>query len=163
VGRRFSRLLKEEQPFPDLVLIDGGKGQLAAAGDALSALDIREQPMIGLAKRLEEIYLPGDSEPHNLPKTSSALKLLQHIRDEAHRFAITYHRQIRHKRTLRSLLDEIDGIGPTRRAALLAHFGTVKAIKQAKVDDLVRVEGIPRAVAETIVQFFQERQQAQDS
>ena len=160
VSRRFSRLQKEERPFPDLLLIDGGKGQLAAAGDALNSLGVANQPVIGLAKRLEEIFLTGDPQPRNLPRTSSALKLLQQVRDEAHRFAITYHRQLRQKRSLKSLLDEIEGVGPARRKALLSHFGSVKSLQQATTDDIAHVEGIPRPLAERIAAFFAHRKQA---
>jgi excinuclease ABC subunit C len=160
VTRRFARLQKEERSFPDLLLIDGGKGQLAAACDALNSLGVASQLVIGLAKRLEEIFLPGDPEPHNLPRTSSALKLLQQVRDEAHRFAITYHRQLRRQRSLKSLLDEIEGVGPARRKALLSHFGSVNALQQASADDIAHVEGIPRPLAERIAAFFADRKQA---
>lgn len=163
VLRRFSRLLKEEQNRPDLVLIDGGKGQLAAAVDALIALGIRDQPIIGLAKRLEEVFLPDDSLPHNFPRTSSALKLLQQIRDEAHRFAITYHRQLRRKHSFASLLDEIDGVGPARKKSLIAHFGSLKSIQQASAEDIARVNGIPHALAERITEYFRNHQQTASS
>jgi excinuclease ABC subunit C len=159
VSRRFSRLRKEERPLPDLLLIDGGKGQLAAACEALAELGVSDLRVIGLAKRLEEIFLPGDPQPHNLPRTSSALKLLQHVRDEAHRFAITYHRQLRQKRSLRSLLDEIEGVGPVRRKALLVHFGTLKALQQASASDIEQVESIPNPLAERIAAFFADRKQ----
>jgi excinuclease ABC subunit C len=159
VMRRFTRLKKEEQPYPDLVLIDGGKGQLAAACDALNEAGVTDQALIGLAKQLEEIYLPGDSQPHNLPRTSSALKLLQQIRDEAHRFAITYHRQLRGKRSFVSVLDDIEGVGPTRRKILLAHFGSLRTLQQASADEIAKAEGIPRPIAERIAAFFANRNQ----
>ncbi|HEY3294310.1 MAG TPA: excinuclease ABC subunit UvrC [bacterium] len=162
VGRRFARLQRENKPFPDLVLIDGGKGQLAAAGEALAELGIVDQPIIGLAKRLEEVYLPGDSEPQNIPKTSSALKLLQQIRDEAHRFAITYHRKLRRKRSLQSLLDEIDGVGPARRQIIFSHFGTVRNLQEATLEQIESVDGIPKAVAAQIFAFFHDKQQQLD-
>jgi excinuclease ABC subunit C len=162
VGRRFARLKKESVAFPDLVLIDGGKGQLAAALEALTELGIIDQPIIGLAKRLEEVYLPGDSEPQNIPKTSSALKLLQQIRDEAHRFAITYHRKLRRKRSLKSLLDEIDGVGPARRNIILTHFGTVRNLQEASLEQIESVDGIPKSVAAQIFAFFHDRQQQVD-
>jgi excinuclease ABC subunit C len=162
VGRRFARLKHESKPFPDLVLIDGGKGQLAAALEALTQLGIIDQPIIGLAKRLEEVYLPGDTEPQNIPKTSSALKLLQQIRDEAHRFAITYHRKLRRKRSLRSLLDEIDGIGPARRNIILSHFGTVKNLQEATLEQIEVVDGIPKNVAAQVFAFFHDKQQQLD-
>ncbi|MFZ5433944.1 MAG: excinuclease ABC subunit UvrC [Calditrichota bacterium] len=156
VGRRYARLHNEEQPFPDLILIDGGKGQLGAAGEALAQLSITEQPIIGLAKRLEEIFFPNDSEPFYLPRTSSALKLLQQIRDEAHRFAIAYHRQLRGKRALRSQLDEIEGVGPARQKTILEKFGTMKAIQNASLDELIAVPGLPREIAERIFKHFHE-------
>jgi len=157
VGRRFARLKKEEKSFPDLVLIDGGKGQLAAAQEALTDLSIIDQPMIGLAKRLEEVYLPGDSEPQNIPKTSPALKLLQQIRDEAHRFAITYHRKLRRKRSLHSMLDEIVGVGPSRRNLILSHFGTVKNLQEATLEQIASVDGIPKSVATQVFAFFHDK------
>jgi excinuclease ABC subunit C len=160
VTRRFSRLQKEERPYPDLLLVDGGKGQLAAVCEALNSLGLAAQPVIGLAKRLEEIFVPGDPQPHNLPRTSSALKLLQQVRDEAHRFAITYHRRLRQKRSLQSLLEEIEGVGPARRNVLLNHFGSLKALRQATAEDIARVAGITRPLAERIAAFFAERKHA---
>ncbi|MBU1983795.1 excinuclease ABC subunit UvrC, partial [bacterium] len=157
VSRRFLRVQKEGQPLPDLILIDGGKGQLAAAMAALSELGITDCPIIGLAKRLEEVYKPGDSEPLFIPRTSSALRLLQQVRDEAHRFAITYHRQLRNKRSLKSLLDEVEGVGPARRKALLSRFGTVKALCEASLEEIAAVPGVPRSVAESVYSFFQSR------
>jgi excinuclease ABC subunit C len=155
VGRRFARLRKEGQPFPDLVLIDGGKGQLAAALEALAENSVTDQPIIGLAKRLEEVFLPGDSEPQNFSRTSSALKLLQQIRDEAHRFAITYHRQLRRKRSLKSLLDEIEGVGPSRRKAILSHFSSLQALRDATPEQIGEVDGVPQSVAQNIWSFMQ--------
>lgn len=154
VARRFSRLARESLPYPDLLLIDGGKGQVAAAREALRELRLADQPLVGLAKRLEEIYLPGESDPRNLPRTSSALKLLQQVRDEAHRFAIAYHRQLRKQRSLESQLDRIAGIGPARRKLLLVHFGSVAALKQASLADIERVPGLPTAVAARIADHF---------
>ena len=116
---------------PDLVIVDGGKGQLSAAVGALSELGITDVPLTGLAKRFEELYLPDRSAPIVLPRRSQALYLVQRIRDEAHRFAITYHRDVRGKRALRSELDEIAGIGPGRKKALLKRFGSVRRIKEA--------------------------------
>ncbi|MFH1011899.1 MAG: excinuclease ABC subunit UvrC [bacterium] len=156
VHRRFSRLLREKGKRPDLVLVDGGKGQLSAASEALRSLGIAAQPIIGLAKRLEEVFLPGDPLPQNIPRTSSALRLLQAIRDEAHRFAITYHRLLRKKRTLESILDEIPGIGPTRRRNLLNHFGTMSRLRSAEIHDLESVPGISPKLAIAIYEFFHE-------
>ena len=121
---------------PDLVIVDGGKGQLSAAVGALSDLGITDVPLSGLAKRFEELYLPNRSAPVVLPRRSQALYLVQRIRDEAHRFAITYHRDVRGKRAMRSELDEIAGIGPGRKKALLKRFGSVRRIKEASVDEV---------------------------
>ncbi|MCZ6636542.1 MAG: excinuclease ABC subunit UvrC [bacterium] len=142
VTRRFKRLMEEGKSFPDLLLIDGGKGQLTSAMEALSVLGVEDQPVIGLAKQLEEVFLPGYSDPQNIPKTSSSLKLLQGLRDESHRFAVTFHRKLRQKRTLTSELDDIEGVGPSRRKTLLKHFGSVKRIREAAVDEIADVEGI---------------------
>jgi excinuclease ABC subunit C len=150
VTRRFKRLMEEGKSFPDLLLIDGGKGQLSSAVDALQSLGIKDQPVIGLAKRLEEVFMSGLSAPQNIPKTSSSLKLLQMLRDESHRFAITYHRKLRQKRTLTSELDEIPGVGPSRRKALLRHFGSVKRIREAALEDVIAVDGVSAKLAETI-------------
>jgi excinuclease ABC subunit C len=163
VLRRFSRLKSEEIPFPDLLLIDGGKGQLSAAVDALRSLQIDQQPILGLAKRLEEIFLPGESLPHYLPRTSSALKLLQQIRDEAHRFAITYHRQVRGRRSLLSTLEEIDGIGPARRKALLSHFGSMRALKSADLAQIEMVKGMTKPLAVRVLQYLKDSQQHEQS
>jgi excinuclease ABC subunit C len=154
VGRRFARIKDEQLEPPDLVLVDGGKGQLAAAGEALAELRLDSQPLIGLAKRLEEIFVPGDSEPLYIAKTSSALKLLQQVRDEAHRFAITYHRQLRTRRSLHSTLDDIEGVGPARRKALIHHFGTLKALREATLEQIETVPGVPRAIAESVHAFL---------
>lgn len=150
VTRRFKRLMEEGKSFPDLLLVDGGKGQLSSVVEALRALGIEDQPVIGLAKRLEEVFVPGLSDPQNIPKTSSALKLLQMLRDESHRFAIEYHRKLRAKRTLTSELDEIPGVGPSRRVALLKHFGSVKRIREAEVEEVAKVEGVGLKLAEVI-------------
>ena len=140
----------EGKSFPDLLLIDGGKGQLSSAVEALRGLGIEDQAVIGLAKRLEEVFLPGLSAPQNIPKTSSSLKLLQMLRDESHRFAIAYHRKLRQKRTLTSELDEIPGVGPSRRVALLKHFGSVKRIREAGVEEVAKVDGVGVRLAEVI-------------
>jgi excinuclease ABC subunit C len=137
VKRRYSRVKKEKQQPPDLVLIDGGKGQLNAAIEALKEIGYLDQTEVaGLAKRLEEVYLPGKSDPIMIPKKSPALKLLQSARDEAHRFAITFHRQKRGKRTLQTELTKIDGIGEKRAQELLKYFGSVKKIKQSNLETL---------------------------
>ncbi len=141
VTRRFQRLLDEQGDMPDLILIDGGKGQLSAALEALESLGIEEQDIIGLAKQLEEIYLPGQSEPIMLPKSSPALKLLQQVRDEVHRFAITYHRTLRGKHITESALDKIPGIGKTKKFALLKAFGSVEGVRNASDEAIAEVKG----------------------
>jgi len=154
IKRRYLRLLRESKSLPDLIVIDGGKGQLSSALAVLSELGLHDQPVIGLAKKLEEVFLPGYSDAQMLPRTSSALKLLQQIRNEAHRFAITFHRQRRKKRTLTSELDRIEGIGPKRRARLLQRFGSVKKIAAASVKDLTEKGGLPATTAEKVFAFF---------
>ncbi|RLE35845.1 excinuclease ABC subunit C [Candidatus Acetothermia bacterium] len=136
--------------FPDLLLIDGGKGQLAVALSVLKELELDGIEAIGLAKRHEEIYRPGESAPLRLPPESKALLLLRHIRDEAHRFAITYHRKLRGKRSLASVLDEIPGIGPKRRKALIKAFGSLEKLKQASVDEIAELPEIPKSLAALI-------------
>ena len=135
---------------PDLVIVDGGKGQLSAAVGALDELGITDIPLSGLAKRFEELYLPGRSAPVVLPRRSQALYLVQRIRDEAHRFAITYHRDVRGKRALHSELDDIEGIGPGRKKALLKRFGSVRRIRQATVEEVAAIPGISRDLAERL-------------
>jgi excinuclease ABC subunit C len=154
VGRRYSRLKKENKPMPDLILIDGGKGQLSAACSALKKMGLEQQPIIALAKRLDEIFKPDDPNPYNIKRDSAGLRLLQRVRDESHRFAITAHRQLRTKRTLVSVLDKIEGIGPNRRDALLKHFGSIKNIKAATKKDLQNVVGISSALAREVWEFF---------
>jgi excinuclease ABC subunit C len=137
--------------LPDLIVIDGGKGQLNAALEVLEGHGLKgEVPAIGLAKKQEEVFLPGRSEPLILPRDSQGLYLLQRIRDEAHRFAIGYHRKLRAKKSLASILEEIPGIGPKRRQALLKHFGSIEAIRQASVEELAAVKGMTRKAAEMV-------------
>ncbi|RMI16902.1 MAG: excinuclease ABC subunit C [Calditrichaeota bacterium] len=150
VFRRYRRVLEENLPLPDLILIDGGKGQLSSAVRALEELNITDQPIIGLAKRLEEVYLPGLSDPLNIPKRSAGLKLLQQVRDEAHRFAISHFRKQHKKSTLKSPLDEVPGIGPARKQHLLKTFGSLKRIREASVDALKEKGKLPASVAEAL-------------
>ena len=154
VGRRYSRLKKEKKPMPDLILIDGGKGQLSAAFSALEKLELQGQPIIALAKRLDEIFKPGFSDPHNIKRDSAGLRLLQRVRDESHRFAITAHRKLRTKSTLTSVLEKIEGVGPSRRDALLKHFGSIKNIKAATKKDIQNVAGISSNLAGDVWDFF---------
>jgi excinuclease ABC subunit C len=146
VGRRYLRLIAEDQPLPDLIVIDGGKGQLSAACDALKGLGIYGQvPIIGIAKRLEEIYFPEDSLPLYIDKKSESLKLIQQIRDEAHRFAITFHRDKRSKGSLVSELEGVDGVGKVTATKLLKHFGSVRAIRESSLETLTPLIGLDRA------------------
>ncbi|HEX7196542.1 MAG TPA: helix-hairpin-helix domain-containing protein, partial [Candidatus Limnocylindria bacterium] len=135
---------------PDLVIVDGGKGQLSAAVGVMTELGITDVPLSGLAKRFEELHLPGQAAPVVLPRRSQALYLVQRIRDEAHRFAITYHRDVRGKRALRSELDDIAGVGPGRKKALLKRFGSVRRIRDATVDEVAATPGISRDLAERL-------------
>jgi excinuclease ABC subunit C len=136
--------------LPDLVIIDGGKGQLGAAVQVMRELGVYEIPTVGLAKRHEEIFLPGEDEPVILPRGSEGLYLVQRIRDEAHRFAITYHRQVRGKSATKSALDSIPGVGPKRKKALLRKFGSVKAIREAPLEEVASTVGFTRALAEKV-------------
>jgi len=136
---------------PDLIVVDGGKGQLSSAVAELKSLGFGEQPIISLAKRLEEVYLVGQSDPITIPRGSPALLLLKRIRDEAHRFAVTYHRKVRSKRTIKSQLDDIPGIGPAKRAALLKQFGSVERIKKTSVEEIASVKGITTKLAELVL------------
>jgi len=141
VRRRYSRVLEDNTPPPDLIVIDGGKGQLSSAVDIMTSLQLHHVPIIGLAKRLEEVFLPGESLPMNIPKTSSGLKLLQRIRDEAHRFAITFHRGRRNKATLQTELEAIDGVGTKRAQLLLETLGSVRAIRSADIEAIAKLIG----------------------
>ena len=150
VTRYFTRRLEEEKPLPDLVVIDGGKGQLSSAREALMAIGLEQQAMISLAKREEEIFLPGRSESVKLPRRSPALRLLQQARDEAHRFAITFQRKKRAARTLTSELLKIPGVGPNKRRALLSAFGSVQGVRDASLEDIGKVPGFSVAAARKI-------------
>src|SRR5690606_14660046 len=132
--------------LPDLVIVDGGKGQLSAALEALDEVGWQDQAIVGLAKENEELFLPGRSDSIILPRDSQALYLIQRIRDEAHRFAITFHRAKRSKASIASSLDDVPGVGPKRKKALINHFGSVKAIRAASEAELQQVEGITPTV-----------------
>jgi excinuclease ABC subunit C len=151
IGRYFHRIKEEDRETPDLVVVDGGKGQLSSAVKELKAVGFEGQPIIGLAKRLEEVYTPGLSDPITISRSSPALMLLKQIRDEAHRFAITYNRKVRSKRTVKSALDDIPGVGPVRRERLIKAFGSVAGIKKRTIDEISALEGINKALAETIL------------
>jgi excinuclease ABC subunit C len=134
---------------PALVVVDGGRGQLAVATKVLDELEL-EIPAVGLAKRLEEVYEPGKPDPIRIPRASEALFVLQHLRDEAHRFAITYHREKRGRRALASPLDDVPGVGPTRKRALLRRFGSLTRLREAGADEIADTPGVGRALAEQI-------------
>lgn len=149
------RRYKDLEDLPSLIIIDGGKGQLSSACEVIRGLGIDDVPVIGLAKREEEIFKEGAHTSILLDKTSPALHVIQHIRDEAHRFAITYHRKRLGKRNLVSVLDNLEGMGPKRRAALWKRFGSLDAMKKASVEDLLAVDGMNRPVAERVYNFLQ--------
>ena len=152
VERHFRAMQKDERPLPDLVLVDGGKGQLGAARRALERLGLDGSfTLIGLAKRHEEIYRVGDAEPLLLPRTSAALKLVQRVRNEAHRFAIGYHRRLRDQELVHSALDDIPGIGAKTRVGLLRRFGSVQAVAAASAAELATVPGVGPVTAERIL------------
>ncbi|MET0954131.1 MAG: helix-hairpin-helix domain-containing protein, partial [Aeromicrobium sp.] len=172
ITRRFSQLLRaredndEDGPgidpetgkprrfayTPSLVVVDGGPPQVQAAHQAMQALGVTDVALVGLAKRLEEVWLPDDDDPVILPRTSEGLYLLQRLRDEAHRFAITHHRGRRSKSMIESVLDPVPGLGPTRRKALLKSFGSVKKLRAASAEEIASVPGIGAATAQSIVQ-----------
>jgi excinuclease ABC subunit C len=154
VRRRYSGSLSQKLDAPDLILVDGGKGQLSTTLEVLTKLGRSDLALAALAKRLDEVFVPGSPDPQNIPKSSSGLKLLQQIRDEAHRFAVTYHRTLRRKRTILSALDPIAGIGPARRKSLVKHFGSVKNIRDATMDEIEMVEGITKELAKKIWEHF---------
>ena len=135
---------------PNLVLIDGGKGQLGVAVRVLEELGLEDISVASLAKRFEEVYVPGQSDPVRIPRDSEALYLLQQVRDEAHRFAITYHRQLRDKKMTKSVLDDVPGLGPTRKARLLKEYGSVKRLRALTEDDLVAIPWLPEKVARAL-------------
>lgn len=160
VGRRYKRLLEEKQPLPDLIIVDGGKGQLSSACEALKELNLYGKiPIAGIAKRLEEIYYPEDSYPLLINKKSPGLMLLQQIRDEAHRFAITFHRLKRKKNQLKTELEELEGIGKQTATKLLRHFKSVKKIKEASIEELEKLIGRKKAEAAKGIAIKKEAEQ----
>ncbi len=155
--RRFHRYLTADNRWstiPDLILIDGGKGHLNAAMEVLKEVGVTAIPTASLAKEKEQVFIPGSPEPLDIPQTSAALYLLQRVRDEAHRFALGYHQKLRHKEGIASALDDIPGIGPKRKKALLKRFGSVRGIKEASKDDLATVEGITGSLAEKVKEYL---------
>ena len=148
--------------MPDLIVIDGGKGQLSSALEIIRGAGHLDVPVVGLAKREEEIFCEGESEPVILPRDSQALFLIQRIRDEAHRFAITYHRKLRGKRNLVSVLDHIEGIGPKRRQLLYEHYGTIDRIRKASPEEMAVLPGMNRPSAEAVYNFFRAQEKLTD-
>ncbi|WP_405304965.1 excinuclease ABC subunit UvrC [Methanobrevibacter sp.] len=144
----------DSDPEPDLIVIDGGKGQLGMACGVLEKLNLTHIPIIGLAKEFEEIYIPNSSRPIIIPKNNIALHLLQQVRDESHRFAITYHRKLRSKNIQASSLDNIPGIGKKRKINLLKEFGTIDNVKNASVNDLAKIKGMNQKTAENVYNFY---------
>lgn len=154
VLRYFRRRMDEERPIPDLAVVDGGKGQLSAAVAALQELELDDVAVIALAKREEEVFQPGRPDPVRLDRRNRALHLLQRIRDEAHRFAIRYNRKLRSKRTLKSDLGDIPGIGPQRQTTLLRRFGSVKGVREATKEEIARIPGFSEALASRILTYL---------
>jgi len=150
VTRWFSRRLEEEKPLPELCVIDGGKGQLNAATTALAELDLGDVHVASLAKREEEVFLPGRRDPVIIDRRERALQLLQRIRNEAHRFAVTYNRKLRSKRTIRSELGEIPGVGARRQQTLLTRFGSLRGVREATEEEIARIPGFSRVLAARI-------------
>jgi excinuclease ABC subunit C len=156
IYRRYSRLLAEQKPLPNLVMIDGGKGQLSAGARALHELELDALPAVALAKREETLFLRGhEDEPINLPHNSPLLHLVQRVRDESHRFAVTYHRKRREMRDRHSELDEIPGVGPKRKEVLLRNFGSLERVSKASLAELKPFVGV--RAAELIVEHFRRR------
>lgn len=156
ISRRYNRLIDEKAEFPDLIIIDGGKGQLSSAYEILKDLGVNKKSVvIGLAKRLEEVFFPENSEPLLLPKTSGSLRLIQQLRDEAHRFAITFHRSLRDKRTLKTELTNIEGIGEKTAQKLLVEFGSVEGVKNASREELTNAVGNKAALS--IIGYFEKK------
>jgi excinuclease ABC subunit C len=179
LGRRFKRLTDEREPdaaaqpldpdtgrprkfayAPGLVVVDGGKPQVDAARLAMDEAGVSDIPVVGLAKRLEEVFVDGSDDPVILPRTSEGLYLLQRVRDEAHRFAIAFHRQRRSRSMVDSLLDGIAGLGPARRQALLARFGSLRRLRAADVDEIAAVPGIGRQTAQAVAEAVAQRRPA---
>jgi excinuclease ABC subunit C len=158
--RRFKRVMSDTttpdawKKIPDLVLIDGGRGQLNAALSVMQELGAESIPTAGLAKENEEIFTPQSVEPIRLPGSSPALQLLQHLRDEAHRFALGYHQRLRQKEGITSVLDTVPGIGPVRKRSLLRRFGSVRGIREASTEELVATQGMSKSLAQKLKEYL---------
>jgi excinuclease ABC subunit C len=157
VYRRYKRILDEKKKLPDLIVIDGGKGQLHAANEALEQLGLKgKQAIVGIAKRLEELFFPGDKNPLHLDKRSESLKVIQHMRNEAHRFSINHHRNKRSKALIKSEIENIPGIGPKTKALLFQEFKTIESIKKATKIQLSDTIGTKKATI--VVDYFAKNQ-----
>jgi excinuclease ABC subunit C len=154
VERRYARILQEKNVLPDLIMVDGGKGQLSSALEVLHKLELQAIPIIGLAKRLEEVFLPDQNESIQLPRTSSGLRLLQQIRDEAHRFAITFHRSVRSRRIIQTELELIRGVGKKKAGELLKTFGSFQGVRAASQEQLIELIG--KSAARNVLKYFSE-------
>ena len=157
VGRYFGRKVEEEGPLPDLVLLDGGVAQLAAAREALEAVGLDNVALAALAKKREALFLPGRAEGLRIPRTAPSLHLLQRVRDEAHRFAVRYNRKLRSRRTVRSALGDIPGIGPRRQQALLSRFGSLRGVQEATPAEIGRIPGFSAAMGTRILAYLRTR------
>src|SRR5258708_27198165 len=155
VRRRYARVLNEGIRRPGLIVVDGGKGQLSSARRELKSLGLGDLPIIGLAKEREEIFRPGESAPLVIDHSSGAIRLLQRIRDEAHRFANDYHQILMKQRVSESVLDECPGISENRKKLLLRHFGSIENLRNATAEEICAIEGIGPKLAETLVEFFE--------
>ncbi|MFC1490514.1 excinuclease ABC subunit UvrC [Candidatus Latescibacterota bacterium] len=155
VSRYFTRRLDEKKNLPDLLIVDGGKGQLSSAKAILEELGLPDQAVAGLAKRLEEVFLPGLSDPQNIPKTSPSIHLLQRLRNEAHRFAITYQKKLRTKRVISSVIDNIEGVGPAKSNALLKQFGSVEALRNAPIEEVAAISGIGEKLGKVVKDWLE--------
>ncbi len=156
IRRRYTRVLEEKQPWPDLVVIDGGKGHLAAAKKELDRLGFKTLPILSIAKQHEHLFLPTRETALVLPQNSPVLQLIQHLRDEAHRFAIAYHRRLHKREALVSVLDAVPGVGIKTRERLLPTFGSVGKIKESTGDQLIEKARISRKTAEHILQALRQ-------
>lgn len=163
VGRYFTKVAAGDQECPHLVVIDGGKGQLSAAVEAVRETGMGLPPMVALAKREEELFLPGNPRPFGLSKRSEALRMLMRVRDEAHRFAVEYHRRLRRKNTLDSRLNRIPGVGPARAQALLEEFGSPKAVASAPVEQIASVRGFSEEMARKVAEYMKDENDAAGS
>ncbi len=163
VGRRYRRLTEEKKTLPDLVVIDGGRGQIGAALKAFIALDLEPPPLIGLAKQHETIIFPDERPPLNLPLNHPGLNVLQRLRDEAHRFANTYNADLRSKKIRESVLDDFPGLGPVRRAALLAHFPTIEKLRAASAEEIAAVAGFGGKLAGELQAFLRRPERNENS